>query len=63
MGKEVKTINQKKFIDDYNSIMKINKNTSSSKVEWSNKGDKIEKFTMYEDYTPVKTTSGSGMIF
>lgn len=53
---------EKQFIDNYNRLMSTNTLKNVIIHEWSEKGDHIEKFTMYENYTPVKTSSGTGAI-
>lgn len=50
--------NSHNFSDDYNDIMKASEKTVIVDTQWSEKGDYFEKFSLYDDYTPVKT-SGS----
>lgn len=45
------------FIKEYKNLMTKAPVVSSLKLEWSQPGDKIEIFTVYEEYTPVKTSS------
>lgn len=53
---------QKQYADEYNELMSTNSIKFANFQEWSEKGDEIVKFTMYDQYTPVKTSSGSGEI-
>lgn len=47
------------FYDDYLEIMKTNGNDFISKTEWQSPGDQFEKLSMYDDYTPVETSSNT----
>lgn len=53
---------KKKFVEEYNELMSNSTFKMGMYHEWSEKGDHIEKFTMYENYTPVKTSSGTGTV-
>lgn len=48
------------FFDDYLEIMK---NSSSgdfiSTTEWKSEGDYFKKLSMYDEYTPVETSSNT----
>lgn len=46
------------FTEDYKEIMNASENTVIVNTQWSEKGDYIKKFSMYEDYSPVEI-SGS----
>ncbi len=50
------------FSKEYEELMSRNFNPYSDPVQWKEHGDQIEKFTLYENYTPVKTTSGTGVL-
>ncbi|HBH06381.1 MAG TPA: hypothetical protein DDX92_07240 [Flavobacteriales bacterium] len=52
----------KQFIKEYNELMSTPSFNTDLTRQWSESGDQIQKFTMYENYTPVKTSSGSGTI-
>lgn len=58
--KSVKFNQEKKsrdFIEEYKVLMTKAPIVSGLKLEWSQPGDKIEKYTVYEEYTPVKTST------
>lgn len=50
------------FSKEYEKIMSKSLNPYTKPVQWKEKGDQLEKFTLYENYTPVKTTSGTGIL-
>lgn len=48
------------YIKEYRDLMNEGDTTFQDvHTQWNNRGDQIEKFTLYEDYTPVKTTGGT----
>ncbi|MCX2837271.1 hypothetical protein OQ279_03830 [Salinimicrobium sp. MT39] len=49
------------FLNDYEEIMKTSERTTIVEEQWSEEGDYFQKFSLYEDYTPVKT-SGSTIL-
>ena len=53
--------NIKKLSKDYEEIMKTSEKTVIVDTQWSEKGDYFEKFSLYDNYTPVKT-SGSTVL-
>lgn len=66
MSNEKKTEKKldKAFMKDYQKLMSTNTSPFFTiNKEWNEKGDVIEKFSIYDNYTPVKTTSGTGIIF
>lgn len=57
MKKKAKEIS---FCDDYQNIMLLEDSTFLDKgQEWRKKGDYFEKYTAYEDYTPVETSGAT----
>jgi len=60
--KIIKTIANDKFTKNYNEIMKTSENTVIINTEWSEKGDQIQKFSLYENYSPVETSGNSTLI-
>ena len=50
-----------KEIIEYQEIMNSNDGFVVP-VEWSRYGDTIQKFSLYEEYTPVKTSGGTTLI-
>lgn len=40
----------------YEKLMKTSNNSFVVPVQWTTEGDSIEKFSLYENYTPVKTS-------
>jgi hypothetical protein len=62
------TINNKKknnqadkYACEHNKIMKMSE-TIIINVEWSKIGDYFQKFSLYDDCTPVKTSSETTLI-
>ncbi|MBC6425259.1 MAG: hypothetical protein GDA51_02060 [Ekhidna sp.] len=50
------------FKEDYQKIMQSSERSSFVvPVQWTNEGDSIEKFSLYENYTPVKTSGDTTM--
>lgn len=49
----------KDYISDYLELMKTSSSDFISTTEWKNQGDMFEKLSMYEDYTPVETSSNT----
>ncbi|MBR9860220.1 hypothetical protein GYB22_05640 [bacterium] len=47
----------KKFIKEYNELMSRVAFNMPYPQEWKEKGDQIEKFTMYDSYSTVKTST------
>lgn len=56
-GKQKKHQNSN-FSKEYDKIMKMDNTSVIVNRQWNSEGDRIQKFSLYEDYTPVKT-SGS----
>lgn len=52
-------VNVKTYFDDYLEIMKTNNGDFISNTEWKSQGDQFKKLSMYEDYTPVQTSSNT----
>ena len=52
----------KDFEKDYNKIIKSNQTTILNNLEWSSKGDSFIKFTLYKEYTPVKTSCNTTLL-
>lgn len=48
--------------EDYNEIMKTSENSVVIETEWSQTGDFFEKFSLYENYSPVETSGSSTLI-
>ncbi len=65
MNKSKNGINKskKEFVTKYNELMSSKLVNPSTQKQWNEPGDQIEKFTLYGNYTPVKTTSGTGPSF
>jgi hypothetical protein len=61
-AKKISKETEKKLIEEYDRLMSTGTFKTGTAQEWSEKGDQIEKFTIYENYTPVKTSSGTGTI-
>lgn len=52
-----------KFTYEYEKIIGKEVNTNlSTKREWKKTGDFFEKFSLYENYTPVKTSGSTTLI-
>ncbi len=47
------------YLDDYLEIMKTTNGDFISNTEWKSQGDQFKKLSMYEDYTPVQTSSNT----
>lgn len=64
MNKDDKSSEQatKHYIKEYKELMSTRILGDECGFEWIEKGDQIEKFTLYDNYTPVKTTLGTGTI-
>jgi hypothetical protein len=54
--------NDGELIQEYNDMMSINSHNSNVRPEWNGSGDYIVKFTLYGNYTPVKTSSSTEVI-
>lgn len=50
------------FSKKYEKLMKTSKNTIIVDRQWAKKGDYFRKFSMYENYTPVKTSGSTTLI-
>ncbi len=50
------------FKNEYDTIIRMSENTVIVDIEWTENGDYFKKFTTYEDYTPVKTSSSTELI-
>lgn len=53
-------LNKDEFISEYKNI--LDENTDLSDTEWKEKGDFFKKFSMYDNYTPVKTSVNTTLI-
>ncbi|MDH5475463.1 MAG: hypothetical protein OEX22_07220 [Cyclobacteriaceae bacterium] len=51
-----------KFTKEYCEIMEIDNNSVFMDNQWKNEGDYIQKFSLYENYTPVKTSGSTTLI-
>ena len=58
MKKQTKKRSSEKLIEEYKEMFKNHFVTTPIKEEWRHPGDFFRKLSIYEDYTPVKT-SGS----
>tara|TARA_R110002020_G_scaffold63170_2_gene168828 strand:- start:201872 stop:202075 length:204 start_codon:yes stop_codon:yes gene_type:complete len=52
-------VNMTTYLDDYLEIMKTTNGDFISNTEWKSQGDQFKKLSMYEDYTPVQTSSNT----
>jgi hypothetical protein len=50
------------FTQEFEQIIGKSKKTVVIDIEWSEKGDYFKKFSMYENYTPVKTAGHTTLI-
>jgi len=50
------------FYREYEHIMKTSENTVIVDVQWAEKGDYFQKLSMYDNYTPVKTSGDTTLI-
>lgn len=48
-----------KLIQEYNKIMEKSQTTFITNVQWKKKGDNFSKFTLYKNYSPVKTSGNT----
>ncbi len=53
---------KKDYIFDYQAIMNSEKGSQVIPVQWRENGDSIQKFSMYEEYTPVKTSGSTTLL-
>ncbi len=54
---------ERDYSTEYSELFgKTNYYSSLNNIEWSNPGDTIKKFSLYEDYTPIKTSSETSLI-
>lgn len=53
---------ERKLIAEYDRLMSTGTFKTGTAQEWSEKGGQIEKFTIYENYTPVKTSNGTAKL-
>jgi hypothetical protein len=51
----------KNFEQDYEELMNAVDTTLLREPEWKEQGDTIVKFSMYEEYTPVRTSSSTDL--
>ena len=51
--------NTNSYLNDYLEIMRTNTSDFISNTEWTSIGDQFEKLSMYDDYTPVETSSNT----
>lgn len=47
------------YTKEYEQIIGVSKHTTITNIEWKESGDFFKKFSMYDDYTPVKTSSNT----
>lgn len=47
------------LIKQYEELMESSKSSFVVPVQWTSEGDVIEKFSLYENYTPVKTSDNT----
>lgn len=52
-------VDMNNFIDDYLEIIKSGSGDFVSHTQWNSAGDQFEKLSIYEDYTPVETSSNT----
>lgn len=48
--------NEDVFVQEYEELMQSSKDSFVVPVQWTDEGDSIQQFSLYEDYTPVKTS-------
>ena len=51
-----------KFSEDHQEIMKTSDHTTLVDVQWSEEGDFFQKFSLYENYTPVRTSGNTTLL-
>ena len=51
-----------KFADKYEKIFEKSSYTPNIKREWRHPGDSFKKLSIYENYTPVKTSGSTTLI-
>ncbi len=57
MGRDKKKEKQDSFTEEYQKLMKSSdKTTFIIPRQWNDEGDSIQKFSLYENYTPVMTS-------
>lgn len=61
MSNELKNKNEETFFEDYQKIIESSNGSFVVPVQWTNESDSIEKFSLYEEYTPVKTSGDTTM--
>ncbi|MCL6293896.1 hypothetical protein [Jejuia spongiicola] len=54
-----KKTQEQELIEDYENLIGSSEFSFVVPMEWSNEGDSIKRFSLYEDYTPVKTSGGT----
>lgn len=61
---KIKTFGKKydSFTREYENLMKTSENTVIIGVQWFEKGDYFQKFSMYDNYSPVKTSGSTTLI-
>jgi len=50
------------FAKEYSEIVDIEKNSVKIERQWTSEGDQIQKFSLYDNYTPVKTSGSTTLI-
>ena len=55
-------ITDESLAEEYNKLFKTFDHTISIRQQWSKPGDIIQKFSIYENYTPVKTSGSTTLI-
>ena len=53
---------QNKFIEEYNELMSTHPANTETVEEWHGKGDQIEKFSLYDNYTPISTSNETSLL-
>lgn len=60
--KNNKTTARDKFTEEYEKIMGKERSTTLTTPEWNETGNFFKKFSLYENYTPVKTSGHTILI-
>lgn len=56
-----KKTTENQLIEDYEMLISSSEHSFVVPVEWNNEGDSIKRFSLYEDYSPVKTSSDTAL--
>ncbi len=48
--------------EDYKELLKNQKKTIHVEEQWSRPGDVIQKLSLYENYTPVRTSGNTTLV-